>query len=415
MCLPGFATIAAERPNLQGELTAIRETVEAAGPHPVLDPEVVAGITRVPADTVRYVFRRLVALGDLREAERLVCSVCEAAVLPDHDGTCLCGQDLVERAPTSEPYFTFNGVTRRSQAFWDRVGDEATIGIITALPKEAAAVLKAFREVGSTTREREVYDVGLAAGADGDHKIVHATSPMGNTAAGVIGTQMLGRFPTVDALIMVGIAGVVPQPANPEKHARLGDVVVSNQKGVVEYDFKKEEDGWEEIRSAPTRPAARLLWAVGRLRRYEEDGTPTQALPWITPVVTIADSLGVTVPREDSDVLHAAEAPFDVVEHPQDPSRSPGLPRIHLAPIASAGTLLKNPVRRDKLGSQFGVRAVEMEGAGIAEAAWAGERGYLVIRGGCDYCDTFKNNDWQRYAAVVAAAYLQALLRHLAV
>jgi nucleoside phosphorylase len=104
-----------------------------------------------------------------------------------------------------------------------------------------------------------------------------------------------------------------------------------------------------------------------------------------------------------------------VLNHPTDPIRNPGVPRVHHSPIASSGTLLKNPKRRDQLGAQFGVKAVEMEGAGIAEAAWAGGRGYLVIRGGCDYCDTHKNDDWQRYAAVVAAAYLKALLSQLPV
>ena len=114
-------------------------------------------------------------------------------------------------------------------------------------------------------------------------------------------------------------------------------------------------------------------------------------------------------------MLHAAEEPFTIIPHPADPSRHPRVPRVHLAPIASSGTLLKNPKRRDALGRDHQVRAVEMEGAGVAEATWAGQRGYLVIRGGCDYCDKFKNDDWQRYAAVVAAAYLKTLLRHVAV
>jgi len=34
----------------------------------------------------------------------------------------------------------------------------------------------------------------------------------------------------------------------------------------------------------------------------------------------------------------------------------------------------------------------------------------LVVRGICDYCDDNKNDLWQGYAAVVAAAYTRALL-----
>ena len=54
-----------------------------------------------------------------------------------------------------------------------------------------------------------------------------------------------------------------------------------------------------------------------------------------------------------------------------------------------------------------------MEGSGTADAAWSARRDYLVIRGICDYCDTHKNDDWQRYAALVAAAYARALIENL--
>ena len=34
----------------------------------------------------------------------------------------------------------------------------------------------------------------------------------------------------------------------------------------------------------------------------------------------------------------------------------------------------------------------------------------LVIRGICDYADSYKNKDWQEYAAAVAAGYAKELL-----
>ncbi len=52
-----------------------------------------------------------------------------------------------------------------------------------------------------------------------------------------------------------------------------------------------------------------------------------------------------------------------------------------------------------------------MEGAGIADATWLSDKaGYLVVRGICDYCDSSKGDEWQAYAAAVAAAYTRALL-----
>jgi len=53
---------------------------------------------------------------------------------------------------------------------------------------------------------------------------------------------------------------------------------------------------------------------------------------------------------------------------------------------------------------------VEMEGSGIADATWNAGQHYLIIRGICDYCDENKNDLWQGYAAVAAAAYTRALI-----
>ena len=54
-----------------------------------------------------------------------------------------------------------------------------------------------------------------------------------------------------------------------------------------------------------------------------------------------------------------------------------------------------------------------MEGAGIADASWLDEAGYLVIRGTCDYCNNEKRDTWQLYAAIVAAAYARSVIEHM--
>jgi len=56
---------------------------------------------------------------------------------------------------------------------------------------------------------------------------------------------------------MCGIAGGIPSPERPSEHVRLGDVVVSSQKGVVQYDFvkrtvkRRRTEVAEEVRAAP--------------------------------------------------------------------------------------------------------------------------------------------------------------------
>ncbi len=61
-----------------------------------------------------------------------------------------------------------------------------------------------------------------------------------------------------------------------------------------------------------------------------------------------------------------------------------GQPRIFFGPIASGNILLNDPGWRDRLRDQYGVRAVEMDGSGIADATWEAGVGYLVVRGICD-------------------------------
>ncbi len=90
--------------------------------------------------------------------------------------------------------------------------------------------------------------------------------------------------------------------------------------------------------------------------------------------------------------------------------RRSGQPLVFHAPIASANTLLKDPAKRDALREQFGAMTAEMEGSGIADATWTHAVGYLVVRNPCDYSDMNKNDISQNNAAVVAAAYVRALL-----
>ena len=59
------------------------------------------------------------------------------------------------------------------------------------------------------------------------------------------------------------------------------------------------------------------------------------------------------------------------------------------------------------------VYAVEMEASGIADTTWEMGTGYIVIRGICDYCDEYKNDDWQEYAALAAASYARDLIENL--
>jgi nucleoside phosphorylase len=80
-------------------------------------------------------------------------------------------------------------------------------------------------------------------------------------------------------------------------------------------------------------------------------------------------------------------------------------PVIHYGLIASGDQLMRHGATRDQLGRELDILCFEMEAAGLMDNFPC-----LVIRGICDYADSHKNKDWQKYAAATSAAYTKELL-----
>jgi nucleoside phosphorylase len=287
------------------------------------------------------------------------------------------------------------------------------IGIITALPKEMAAMRVLLSNVRRAAIDRaggmkECYLGELGARGGGRHRIALALSGMGNNQAAARATNLLSDFPSIKHIFMVGIAGGIPFEASPQDHVRLGDVVVSGEHGVRQYDFVKKTDSKVEHREPPRPPSASLLEAVKFLESERLSGSGSVLAHISTGLAT----LKWRRPASRHDVLVSGKTGRRS-KHPKDSLRRDGEPRVFIAPIASANTLLKNTEHRDQLRSAYGVKAVEMEGSGIADAAWDLGVDYMVIRGISDYCDKNKNDLWQEYAAVVASAYTRSLLESM--
>jgi nucleoside phosphorylase len=296
----------------------------------------------------------------------------------------------------------------------DTLGAAPTIAIITALPQEYAAVKALLENQQDETLARSgvswQYLLGdIPATNGGRHSLVLSMSGMGTNLAASCATFLVTRFPTIDTIIMVGIAGGVPNPEKPEEHVRLGDIVVSNQYGTIQYDFIKQVNEAIEYRNPPRPPSASLLYHVNLLAVSELEGN----YPWRKFLGQAARRLRLKRPLDD--ILASTSNPPEIVAHPKDQKRRSKQPRVFIGPIASSNKLLKSARERDELRDRFKVKAIEMEGAGIADAAWSLEKKYLIIRGICDYCDENKNDAWQAYAAVVAAAYMRALIESIPV
>ena len=295
-----------------------------------------------------------------------------------------------------------------------------TVGIITALPHEAAAVRAILGDppelpVPGSGAGRRYWAANIRAKHGGHGIVIAQTAGMGNNHAAIRASQLLAHFPRVESIIMCGIAAGVPHPdRDPEHDVRLGDIVVSNQKGVVQYDFIKravdKESGevLEEARASPIPPSAELLEAVQVLETEVYFGKR----PWEEVLAQGLAGLNWTRPDPQTDPLNVPSGQAVPVP-PLNRERRPGQPRVFLGPVAAANILLKDPTTREALRKQFGAKAVEMESSGIADATWSHGIGYLVVRGVCDYGDGTKKDLWQQYAALAAAAYVRALLESM--
>ena len=187
------------------------------------------------------------------------------------------------------------------------------MGIITALPHESAAVRAVLGDppridVPGSGAGR-IYWMAEVPSPRGDlHRVVVAQAGMGTNVASVRASLLLSHFPTVRSIIMCGIAGGIPKPAKPDDHVRLGDVVVSDIKGVVQYDFVKRTVGRkkteiiEEVRAAPHRPSAELVEAVQALAADEHFGQR----PWERWLTEGLDRLHWSRPDATTDVLAGA-------------------------------------------------------------------------------------------------------------
>jgi len=312
-----------------------------------------------------------------------------------------------------------------------------TIGWICALTVEyVAARLFLDKLHGSEGRPESVprndnnqYTLGEIAG----HNVVIACMPRGQygiSSATSVAKDLIRSFPNVRIGLMVGIGGGAPSEKN---DIRLGDVVVSSPEnsethgGVLHYAFGRNVQDQEfKMTGFLAASPKSLLGAVGGLEvKYEMEGQRLE-----DAIEKALDKLQnqrsrnkYRRPDPENDKLYRSE-----VLHPSfndgtcaevcgdDPSKlhirrtreteeSEDSLTIHYGLIASADQLMKNALMRDKLAKEKNVLCFEMEAAGLMNHFPC-----LVIRGICDYSDTHKNNTWQGYAAMAAAAYAKDLL-----
>ncbi|KAI1824905.1 hypothetical protein F4861DRAFT_530659 [Xylaria intraflava] len=286
--------------------------------------------------------------------------------------------------------------------------DDYTIGWVCALPIEMAAAKYMLDDIHAGLDRNSNDNNTYILGSLHRHNVVMACLPKyGTNDAAIVANDMRRTFPSIRMFLMVGIGGGAPGKVD----IRLGDVVVGT--GVIQYDLGKTTQGGHFQPTAITRqPLPVLMTAVSALRAHHE--TECSRIPHI-----LAKMLeGGPLMKEYADREPLLDLLFSGnCNHPESAQsqhscelvkrspRSSDNPMIHYGIIASGNQVMKHAETRDRLAQRFDAICFEMEAAGLMDNLQC-----LVIRGICDYSDSHKNKQWQKYASTTAAAYAKELL-----
>ncbi|PMB68158.1 hypothetical protein BM221_006335 [Beauveria bassiana] len=305
--------------------------------------------------------------------------------------------------------------------------DAYVVAWIAALPIERASAEAMLDEqhavpTGFTRNQNDgnVYTWGCI----GEHNIVIASLPAGvygTTSAATTASSLLASLPSIRIGLLVGIGGGIARP-DEDHDIRLGDVVVSQPDGatggVCQYDlFKAKSDDIRELKGFLGRPPTVLLHALASIQaEHERKDSKIPLNAEEEPKNPGKGHQGFQndrffkapsshVPGPDCRGCDAAD---EVHRDPRDTTD----PDIHYGIIASGNTLIKDAAARDRILADVGQDCIcfEMEAAGLMNHFPC-----LVIRGICDYADSHKNDQWQRYASATAAAYAKELLAYVPV
>jgi WD40 repeat protein/nucleoside phosphorylase len=292
--------------------------------------------------------------------------------------------------------------------------EDYTVGWICALPVELATAAEMLDEehedLPQSANDTNLYTLGRI----GQHNVVVACLPVvwaGTYSAAEPTIQMKSKFGSIRFGLMVGIGGGVPSA---KSDIRLGDVVVSQphmgRGGVIQYDLKTTPSGLLRMSYLNTPPTT-LLNALSKLRanHLRRKSNLSVYLSKLSHLPELAHNNTGPDMLFESTYNHVGGPTCDTCNKDmliERTSRGSQEIVIHYGTIASGNQVIGDGVTRDRLSSELGgILCFEMEATGLMNNFPC-----LVIRGICDYADSHRNERWQSYAAMTAAACAKEVL-----
>jgi nucleoside phosphorylase len=293
-----------------------------------------------------------------------------------------------------------------------------SVAVICPLSFELAAMRAMLDE---THESPNIALANYTFGRLGKHNVVLTSLPegsQGTVSAANVASAMRNSFDWIRLRLLVGIGGGVPS----KDDVRLGDVVIATPSGttggVVEYDLGKRTESGFHRKGFLQSPSPSHLQEVAKLKSTYELTGKTQIPEFISKALEEFPPLQEKFnrPPAETDILFESDFPHNKEETDscercdrtklvqRSERKKPNEPKLHYGLIGSGNSVIKNARERDLL-AQEGVLCFEMEAAGLMENYRC-----LVVRGIADYADSHKNDIWQRYAAVAAAAWAKEYL-----
>lgn len=238
--------------------------------------------------------------------------------------------------------------------------------IVTALPKERFALtacLDSCNLHSRTSPSGQPYE--FATLANGVQIAFASATQMGQLACACLVRDVLADLNPL-YMILTGIAAGIGSDCEP------GDIIVSDR--IVDYEVAKiTATGWKRDYQ---------YYNVDRLR----------LLKWTQRWTVLPDTA--------------------IAMLPQRPDKLAKKPKVIFGHILSGNKVVADQSLIDELVAQVPKAAgLEMESAGLAAACHSrGFNNFIMAKGICDRANRSKNDQWQRYAATAAAAYIVTLL-----
>lgn len=248
-----------------------------------------------------------------------------------------------------------------------------TIGLISAIPQELAHLRGAMVDVRGANVAHTRFDTGLLDG----HDVVLAETGMGKVNAALVTTALAHGF-GCRAIVFSGVAGGLDPDLN------VGDVVVADR--LIQYDAGVIENE--------------------QLQTYQAGH-----VPFINPT----DRLGYGVDTVVLDKVKGALRGLSLPPLSPEAGGRGSAAQIVYGTVLSGDQYLHSEPTRVRLHSQFGGRAIEMEGGAVAQVCEAFGIGWLVIRALSDLAGQDSRFEFNQFASEVAAASAAVLRRILPV